>query len=88
MTFIPAPPLLDNTSESNVVPFDPTLPSIRLVQQWIRRQEALVVVLHQGQRLQGQLLWQDPMALALQLHEARSRCWCSAPALPLSTRRR
>ena len=54
-----------------MVPFDSTLPSIRLVQQWIRRQQVLVMVLHQGQRLEGQLLWQDPMALALQLHEGQ-----------------
>ncbi|MXW41470.1 MAG: hypothetical protein F4Z75_10110 [Synechococcus sp. SB0668_bin_15] len=52
-----------------MAPFDSTLPNIRLVQQWIRRQQVLVVVLHQGRRLEGRLLWQDPMALALQLHE-------------------
>lgn len=63
--------MLDNTPGPNPVPFDPTLPSIRLVQQWIRRQQTLVMVLHQGQRLQGQLLWQDPMAMALQLHEGQ-----------------
>ena len=63
--------MLDNTPEPNPVPFDSTLPSIRLVQQWIRRQQTLVMVLHRGQRLQGQLLWQDPMALALQLHEGQ-----------------
>ena len=83
MTFIPAPPLLDNTSESNVVPFDPTLPSIRLVQQWIRRQQALVMVLHQGQRLQGQLLWQDPMALALRLHEGEEPVLVQRPSIAL-----
>ena len=47
--------------------FDLTLPSVRLLQQWIRRQRAVVMVLHQGQRLEGRLLWQDPMMLALQL---------------------
>lgn len=62
-------PLLDNTPGANMAPFDSTLPSIRLVQQWIRRQQVLVVVLHQGRRLEGRLLWQDPMALAFQLHE-------------------
>ena len=71
LTRPPLPPLPDNTPGPNEVPFDPTLPSIRLVQQWIRRQQTLVVVLHQGQRLQGQLLWQDPMVLALQLHEGQ-----------------
>ena len=63
--------MLDTIPGPNEVPFDPTLPSIRLVQQWIRRQQTLVMVLHQGQRLQGQLLWQDPIALALQLHEGQ-----------------
>ena len=47
--------------------FDLTLPGIRLVQQWIRHQRAVVMVLHQGLRLEGRLLWQDPMTLALQL---------------------
>lgn len=72
LTLPPAtPPLLDTTRDPNLAPFDPTLPSIRLVQQWIRRQQALVLVLHQGQRLEGLLLWQDPMVLALQLHEGQ-----------------
>ena len=65
------PQLLDNTPGPNTASFDLTLPSIRLVQQWIRRQQPLVMVLHQGQRLQGQLLWQDPMAMALQLREGQ-----------------
>lgn len=54
-----------------MAPFDPTLPSTRLVQQWIRRQQPLVVVLHQGRRLEGRLLWQDPMVLALQLRDGQ-----------------
>lgn len=66
-----SPPLLDNTPDPNLASFDPTLPSIRLVQQWIRRQQALVMVLHQGMRLEGRLLWQDPTAMALQLHDAQ-----------------
>ena len=61
----------DQAPGSNLAPFDPTLPSIRLVQQWIRRQQNLVVVLHQGRHLRGRLLWQDPMMLALQLHEGQ-----------------
>ena len=65
----PTSPLLDNTPGPNGTPFDSTLPSIRLVQQWIRQQQPVVTVLHQGLRLQGQLLWQDPMVLALQLHQ-------------------
>ncbi|KKZ11167.1 MAG: hypothetical protein TH68_09180 [Candidatus Synechococcus spongiarum 142] len=44
---------------------------MRLVQQWIRRQQVLVMMLHQGQRLEGRLLWQDPMALAIQLHDGQ-----------------
>lgn len=63
------PPLLDNTPGDAMAPFDPTLPSTRLVQQWIRRQRPLVVMLHQGRCLEGRLLWQDPVALALQLHD-------------------
>jgi len=65
----PPPPLLDNTATTAMAPFDPTLPSTRLVQQWIRRQQPLVVVLHQGCCLEGRLLWQDPVALALQLRD-------------------
>ena len=61
--------MLDHAPSPNGATFDTTLPSIRLAQQWIRQQRPVVVVLHQGLRLQGQLLWQDPMALALQLHE-------------------
>lgn len=48
-----------------------TLPSIRLVQQWIRHQQPMVLVLHQGLRLQGRLLWQDPTVLALQLQDGQ-----------------
>ena len=67
---IPAtPPLLDEIPGANVAPFDLTLPGIRLVQQWIRHQRAVVMVLHQGMRLEGRLLWKDPMALALQLRD-------------------
>ncbi|MDE0646518.1 MAG: hypothetical protein OXI08_00290 [Cyanobacteria bacterium MAG IRC4_bin_6] len=65
------PPLLDNTPGPAMAPFDLTLPSTRLVQRWIRRQQPLVVVLHQGRRLEGRLLWQDPTALALQLRDGQ-----------------
>ena len=61
--------MLDHAPGPSGATFDPTLPSIRLVQQWIRQQRPVVMVLHQGLRLQGQLLWQDPMALALRLHD-------------------
>ena len=69
MGLTPTPPLLDNTPAPNAAPFDSTLPSIRLVQQWIRRQQVLVMMLHQGQCLEGRLLWQDPVVLAIQLHD-------------------
>ena len=64
--------MLDNNSGPNVAPFDSTLPGIRLVQQWIRQQQTLVLMLHQGLRLEGRLLWQDPMVLALQLQDGQA----------------
>jgi len=75
----PPPPLLDNTATTAMAPFDPTLPSTRLVQQWIRRQQPLVVVLHQGCCLEGRLLWQDPVALALQLRDGQRSGAAPAP---------
>ncbi len=67
----PTSPLFDDATGPNGAAFDTTLPSSRLVQQWIRRQRAVVVVLHQGLRLHGRLLWQDSTALALQLRDGQ-----------------
>ncbi len=67
----PTSPLFDDANGPNEATFDTTLPSSRLLQQWIRRQQAVVVVLHQGLRLDGRLLWQDSTALALQLRDGQ-----------------
>ena len=49
-------------------PLDLSLPSVRLAQQWIRRQQPVVLLLSCGLQLHGRLLWQDPAVLALQQH--------------------
>ena len=46
--------------------FDPSLPSIRLLQTWIRDRKILSLELSNGQRLIGVLIWQDQHYLALQ----------------------
>jgi host factor-I protein len=46
--------------------FDPSLPSIRLLQTWIREQKILSLELSDGRRLIGVLIWQDQYCLALQ----------------------
>ena len=46
--------------------FDPSLPSIRLLQKWIREQKILSLELSDGRRLIGVLIWQDQHCLALQ----------------------
>jgi host factor-I protein len=45
--------------------FDPSLPSIRLLQTWIREQKILSLELTDGRRLIGVLIWQDHHCLAL-----------------------
>jgi len=46
--------------------FDPSLPSIRLLQTWIREQKILSLELSDGRRLIGVLIWQAQHCLALQ----------------------
>ncbi len=46
--------------------FDPSLPSIRLLQSWIRERKILSLELPDGRRLIGVLIWQDQYCLALQ----------------------
>ena len=46
--------------------FDPSLPSIRLLQTWIRERKILSLELTDGRRLIGVLIWQDQHYLALQ----------------------
>ncbi len=46
--------------------FDPSLPSIRLLQMWIREHRILSLELLDGRRLIGVLIWQDNQCLALQ----------------------
>ena len=46
--------------------FDPSLPSIRLLQGWIRERKILSFELTDGRRLIGVLIWQDQHYLALQ----------------------
>ena len=46
--------------------FDPSLPSIRLLQTWIREQKILSLELTDGRRLIGVLIGQDQHCLALQ----------------------
>ncbi len=46
--------------------FDPSLPSIRLLQTWIRERKVLSLELTDGRRLIGVLIWQDQHCLALQ----------------------
>ncbi|MBC8169196.1 MAG: Hfq-related RNA-binding protein [Synechococcus sp.] len=46
--------------------FDPSLPSIRLLQTWIRERKILSLELADGRRLIGVLIWQDQLCLALQ----------------------
>ena len=46
--------------------FDPSLPSIRLLQTWIRERKILSLELADGHRLIGVLIWKDQLCLALQ----------------------
>ena len=46
--------------------FDPSLPSIRLLQTWIRERKILSLELTDGRRLIGVLIWQDQHCLELQ----------------------
>ncbi len=46
--------------------FDPSLPSIRLLQAWIRERKILSLELTSGCRLIGVLIWQDHQCLCLQ----------------------
>jgi host factor-I protein len=46
--------------------FDPSLPSIRLLQTWIRERKILSLELTDGRRLIGVLIWQDHHCLCLQ----------------------
>lgn len=55
--------------------FDPSLPSIRLLQTWIREQKILSLELSDGRRLIGVLIWQDQHYLALQPSD------CDGPVL-------
>jgi len=45
--------------------FDPSLPGVRLLQDWLRQGRVLRVELNDGQCLEGSLRWQDPEFLAL-----------------------
>ena len=44
---------------------DTSLPSVRLLQQYIREQVFLEVKLSNGDQWQGRLLWQDPDCFCL-----------------------
>ncbi len=46
--------------------FDTGLPSIRLVQNYIKEKKTVEVQLTTGEKLSGQLLWQDAACFCLQ----------------------
>jgi len=45
--------------------FDPSLPGVRLLQDWLRERRQLRVELMDGRCVEGALRWQDPEFLAL-----------------------
>ena len=62
-------------------PFDPSLPSIRLLQTWIREQRILSMDLLEGHRLIGVLIWQDQHYLALQPSDSEDPVMISRQAM-------
>ncbi len=63
--------------------FDPSLPSIRLLQTWIRDQRTLSMDLQDGHRLVGVLIWQDQHYLAVQSSESEDPVLISRQAMLL-----
>ena len=63
--------------------FDPSLPSIRLLQTWIRERKILSLELNDGRRLIGVLIWQDQHCLALQLTDSDEPVLISRTAMQL-----
>ncbi len=63
--------------------FDPSLPSIRLLQMWIREHRILSLELLDGRRLIGVLIWQDHQCLALQPTDADDLVLVSRAAMLL-----
>ncbi|MCP9818033.1 MAG: hypothetical protein WBN80_04260 [Prochlorococcaceae cyanobacterium] len=50
---------------------DPSLPGVRLLQNWVRRRTPLRVRFPGGEQLEGCLDWQDPEFLALRPADAQ-----------------
>ena len=63
--------------------FDPSLPSIRLLQTWIRERKVLSLELNDGRRLIGVLIWQDQHCLALQPTDSDEPVLISRTAMQL-----
>ncbi|MDJ0846657.1 Hfq-related RNA-binding protein [Crocosphaera sp.] len=45
--------------------FDTGLPSVRLVQKYIKDQQKIVIQLTTTETITGQVLWQDPLCLCV-----------------------
>ena len=63
--------------------FDPSLPSIRLLQAWIRDRRILSLELIDGRCLIGVLIWQDQHYLALQPTDSEDPALVSRQAMLL-----
>ena len=47
-------------------PLDPSLPGVRMLQNWIREGLAVSIAVLDQERTEGRLIWQDPEFLALE----------------------
>ena len=47
-------------------PLDPSLPGVRMLQNWIREGLAVSIAVLDQERIEGRLIWQDPEFLALE----------------------
>lgn len=47
-------------------PLDPSLPGVRMLQNWIREGLAVSIAILDQERIEGRLIWQDPEFLALE----------------------
>ena len=41
-------------------PLDPSLPGVRMLQNWIREGLAVSIAVLDQERIEGRLIWQDP----------------------------
>ncbi|MBE7381127.1 MAG: RNA chaperone Hfq [Leptolyngbya sp. SIO1E4] len=57
------------------------LPSIRLLQTYLRDKRAIEVTLVTGDKIQGTLSWQDPLCLCLDADSQPILIWRSALAV-------